>query len=568
MHKEKVRNLLSNFIVPADFPMDLRRYSRNIDWSSRIPSLGVGAGVEGDVVYVPGSYIPRSLHVNLSATLAGTEMNVGEFGFRTEGLEPLLMDLFGPKDPLKSDGIGKVKEMTEKENGDIAKEKMSIGLSTISDFLRKLYRQDASGGIKMDMFFRLMGKELFYTSLSGKPKEFGLGNLKESFASFFQPSFDPLHLNVSSVRTGAVLRDYHFPTIQGSPLRVTLSAVGVAGFKMDTKLNILELILQSSEIGGTFKICPSVSLKTSVFIGHDWNLFQNALTMDGQMSSSNGITVILKRIEEEVQFELELPNKMEIFSIKAAARLEKVIEGRSIVISAPSTERDERAEHKSCINTFEPVFGLKICYAVNIPDIFRSDALPLGKPTVAKLYVEKAHSSMKGYLVTATLKNKRGNKLLKLNIDAEGVPSPRKTEMALSYAREESSYIVSATLDSSGFTAGMWTTLTSKERYSAFETFVKFKAKGIDISHSIKMELNAKQEGAVEELVLNVSSGRSRRLASESEIVEAKVTKTPNGPAVSLDVTCRTKNSLMEYLELSFEGKFHLYVISYIFRLS
>lgn len=493
-------------------------------------------------------------------------MNVGEFGFRIEGLEPMLMELFGPKEHLQSDGFRKViEDLTEMEDGDSSKGKMSIGLSTISNFLRKLYRQDASDRAKVHMFFRLMGKELFYASLSGKPNEIGLGNLKESLVSYIQPSFDPLNLNISSVRTAEILRDYHFPTIQGNPLSVKLSAVGVAGFKMDTKLNILEMILQSNKIDGTFKMCPSFSLKTSIFIGHDWKLFQNALTMDGQMSSSNGINFKLKGMkEEEVQFELELPDKMEILNIKAAARLEKVILGRSIVISAPSAERDERAEHKSCINTFEPVFGLKICYDVNIPDIFRSDVLPLGKPTVVKLHVEKAHPSMKGYLITATLKNKRGNKLIKLTIEADGVTSPTETEMALSYTKEESSHIVSATLDSSSINAGMWTTLTSEEGYSAFETFVKFKASGTDISHSIKVDLNARQEDAVEELVVNVFSGRSRRLASESQIVETKFTKTTIGPGVSLDMICRTKNALMKYLELSFEGMFLLCVTLHI----
>lgn len=70
---------------------------------------------------------------------------------------------------------------------------------------------------------------------------------------------------------------------------------------------------------------------------------------------------------------------MELLNVRAETFLVKAVGQRQMKLT-PSSMTDARIKRESCIDVLEPMSGLRTCYAVNIPDIFRNNVLRLGEP--------------------------------------------------------------------------------------------------------------------------------------------------------------------------------------------
>lgn len=70
---------------------------------------------------------------------------------------------------------------------------------------------------------------------------------------------------------------------------------------------------------------------------------------------------------------------MELLNVRAETFLAKAVGQRQMKLT-PSSMTDARIKRESCNDVLEPMFGLRTCCAVNIPDIFRNNVLRLGEP--------------------------------------------------------------------------------------------------------------------------------------------------------------------------------------------
>lgn len=530
------------------------------------PSMGIGAGVESNIIYTPESFIPRSVDLNLRTTVEDIDFNLGEVGMRFEGLDPIIKELLGPEGYLRRTSFGNILEdmltFAQEKGGRIVEHleeklrgKRAIDMSTIARFFKKLYGDREAGEVRADMFARIFGREVTYASIAENLKEFDTDRLIESFISSFDDIIPDIeNLDINSARAGQMFIDYSLPTIQGTPLKLKLEGTAVVGIKIAGDINIIEFITSSGNVEKTLKLIPSASIEVSGFVGFDCFIAKVGTEIKSTISSANGATINIKKENNVFEVELELPEKMELLNIKAETYLVKAV-GERLTKIAPPSMRDVRIKHESCMEALEPMLGLKMCYEMNVPDIFRSNALPLGEPIIAKLYIEKADPSLKGYLMTAAIKNKREIKFVKVNVEAVGASTPRHAEMTFAYTNEEGSHIVSAKIDSSTINAGVWTTLTNEEGYKALDTFVKLNSEYINISRGIKVDLK-RTTGEEEIYEVNVFTGRNRRFATESQVMEAKLIKKTNGPVVNVDIICRTKNTLRDFIDLNIEGEF------------
>jgi len=80
--KDRVRRMVKKMNLERSFPVDLRKYSRNMvaaDFSS-INNAGYDADL--DVVYSSKSFIPRSAHLNLTLDVFGRSINLFEVNIR------------------------------------------------------------------------------------------------------------------------------------------------------------------------------------------------------------------------------------------------------------------------------------------------------------------------------------------------------------------------------------------------------------------------------------------------------------------------------------------------------
>lgn len=565
-NKENLRYLLANVVIPTDFEKDFRKFSRHIDMAYYAPAFGMGAGLESNIIYAPGSFIPRAVNLNMRATVDETPMDIAEIGARFEGVDSIIEELLGPQGYLRKATFGKIMEDITGFAGEkglkimehfkhTMRTRRSIDASVISDFFGKLYGESSSH-THADIFARFMGHEISFADVAQSLKGVTADTLIETFFSFFENSLEHMKdLNLNTARTAQLSMDYSLPTIQGTPLKLNLAATAVAGLKMEGNVNIGQILSDLGNSHTGIKVFPGLSVQATGFVGFECRFTKVGIEMQNTISSATGAAINIRTTEnKKIELELEIPDKMELLNIKAETYLVKA-RGKKMTKISPSSMRDVRIERKSCIAALEPVFGLKVCYDMNFPDVFRANALPLGEPAIAKLYVEKADPSMRGYLVTAAIKNKRGNKLIKMNVEAAGASTPRRAEMTLSYTKEEGSHIVSAKLDSSSIAAGVWTTLTNEQGHKAVETYVNFKYGQTAISRGIKLEAIAREGSVGEEFQVNVFSSGTRSFPSKSQIVEAKFIKKTSGPVVNVDVICRTRNGLAEYFNLNMEGK-------------
>ncbi|XP_018021013.1 uncharacterized protein LOC108677311 isoform X1 [Hyalella azteca] len=98
--RNAVQALLSNQILQEKFRTDLRKFSRNYEWSLFYDPLNIGGSVEGNVVFSQKSYIPRSASLNFTTDLFGQSVNWLEFETRLEGFERPLENMFMGSMPM------------------------------------------------------------------------------------------------------------------------------------------------------------------------------------------------------------------------------------------------------------------------------------------------------------------------------------------------------------------------------------------------------------------------------------------------------------------------------------
>nr|AAG17936.1 vitellogenin [Cherax quadricarinatus] len=571
--KENLRNLLTNIVIPRNFKTDIRKYSRNLDLSYFSPSAGVGAGLESNIIYAPGSFIPRSIDFNLTAALEGISMNIGEVGARFEGLDPFIEKLFGPESYFQKASYKQIfSEMTslfhEKKNkflehfhGDF-KHKRSIDMSTLSNFFHNLY-SDESRLAKADVFARFMGQEISFASLAGDLTDISADRFIEAFFSYFNDIVDQMkhlninsaHLNINSARTAQLHLDYYFPTIQGTPFKLKMDGTAVLGRQIEGNLNLVNMIANWKKGESILKLVPSLSVEVDGFVGYDCHISKTGPEMKNTISSSNGVSFMVRpKNNNELELELDIPAKMDFIDIESKIHFIKEVKGKPKTTVSVSPSSEDEVTHQSCSNSLESGIGIKLCYKFNFFDILRSNSFLQGTPFVAKLFLEKVDPSVKGYIVKTAIQGDSNRKLIKMKLEVPGATTARDVETVVSYTKEEDSYKISAELGFSDVSSKFGAHFTNKVNQKGVQAFAKYKSSDTEIFHAIKADIMARSTTEDMEYHVTMYVSRSEDFSPQSQVIEWKSSKKNNGPEISLDILAKTKNAWKSYIDLNLEG--------------
>nr|XP_045611544.1 vitellogenin-like isoform X1 [Procambarus clarkii] len=565
-HKGHLRYLLTNILLPRDFETDVRKYSRNIDVSYFSSSLGAGAGVESNIIYSPGSFVPRSVDFNLTAASGEALMDIGEVGVRLEGLDPMLEKAFGPRGYLRRTSPAKmfnyILNFLEKEGKEIIdnirrmlREDEQIDMASLTDFWDEIYCCGGPDVVRADIFARFMGQEIYFSSLSGNLDDIAASGIGRTIGSYITQILHQIkNVHVTSTRTAQLYLDYSFPTIQGTPFKFKLEGTAVTGLQLEGSLNILDLFFNFRNGQNVLKILPSLSVQIDNFIGFDDYLSQTGIKTNSTISTSNGFSLSVKaKNKYELVIQWDLPEKMEVINVKSETYLMMSERGRPETKVIPQSMKDTRIRTHSCINSLEPALGLKFCYELDTPDVFRSNSLPLGAPAIAKLYVEKEEPSIIGYNITYLNKRKETSQYILLKIDTLGSSKPREAELLISFSKQGYSVSISASFDSLTFSSGVWITIINSEDYKAILVYTKFRNAQTELTRGLKVDFRTKSSLSDKEYELNVFSSPLKNFPLASKVVEMKLAKTINRPEVSMDFLCGTRNYLRNYFDLNFE---------------
>ncbi|KAK4303603.1 hypothetical protein Pmani_024402 [Petrolisthes manimaculis] len=559
--KQHLRYRFINIALPSDYEEDLRKYSRNIDLSYWETSLGVGAGLESNIVYSPGSFVPRSLDFNLTAALDGFALNIGELGARIQGLEPILAQVFGPGGYFVNSSYGQIFQDIARLvfKGEDIMERWQDGsdrASLLASFLSKIYFHRESE-VQGELYFRYKGQELAFASITEPVQELKPVRLRSRLVSFIHNFFSSLtDINTDSGRTLQVDLDYSFPTIQGTPFKLQLVANTVAGLKIQKNLPLI--LSGSPHEQNTLNFSLSFSTALDGFVGYDSHISQNGIRTKNLISNSNGVSIIARtRSNSEVQLELELPQRMEMINMESETYLMKRMnESVPETKITPPSMIDTRTILKSCITTLESSLGLKMCYDVDLPNIFLSNSLPLvSRPVTAKLMLDKFDPAMKGYLINADFQRSQNLSKIVFIIQTYGSKKTIVSDASVTHMKEINHESLTLYLHGSNVINNLSISWPTKEGESGVEVFYSYVSEDVDFSRCAKFSLTHASTVTSEALECFVYYGANRLFPPESQVFEGMVNTGIQRPnRVSVDTVVRTMNYLTDYMEFDLEA--------------
>ncbi|KAK3883084.1 hypothetical protein Pcinc_012578 [Petrolisthes cinctipes] len=564
--KQHLRYMLTNHTLPTNFEADLRKYSRNIDLSYWAPTLGVGAGLESNIVYSPGSFVPRFLGLNLTAALDGIPLNIGELGARIQGLEPILAQAFGPGGYLQTSSYEKMVQDTlefiQKNWQTIVQEWQNLRQrrSTDESLLSNILSYgDRPLWAEADMFARFMGQEISFASLAGDLRHFdGVRFIKDLVEQVREMLPDPHNMNLESARIAHINVDYYFPTIHGSPLKLQLNTTAVAALKMQG--NLPSLFSGWPRGNNMVNITPSFSLETNGFVGYDLHLMKNGLKTNTTVSSVNGVVIkVSSTSDRELQVELDLPTKMEIINMESETFLMKRRSGQPETKTNPSSMSDVRFNTRSCNSNFESILGLKICYDIDVPNIIRSNSLPLvSRPVKTNLYLENVEAGLQGYKMTMLMQQEGGKKSWTGKFSTKGgVSSVREAQVHAEYIKEQGGmHTTLVKVDTPTIKTKVEGRFVNQENHKTIEAYTEVSTHSESMSKGIKIDLkrSSPSSGSGREYDVQVYHSQSQQFSPNSVIFEAKYKQENRDPKMDLEFTTSTKNAFRNYIP------FHLHV--------
>ncbi|XP_063861663.1 vitellogenin-like [Scylla paramamosain] len=560
--KQRLRYMLTNIIVPQDFEADLRKYSQNLDFSYFSQSLGLGAEVESNLIYAPGSMIPRSLVANLTAALDGTgiPINIGEIGARLEGMEPIIAQLLGPASYLKTSSYSKMFNdlvsfiqkhwSTIKQELEVAiRERRSVDYAALESIISKLYGPQY-GQFQADFFARFLGQEINYASLSEQLQDINIHHLVEASVRYLMQMLSSLkNMNLDKMRAAHLGLDYSFPTIQGTPLKMTWETVAVAGIKMETNLN------GQGGSGSKLKILPSFSVETHGFIGYDAYISKSGLKMNTTVSSSNGVAIkVGGQSSQELQIEVDIPDKMEIIRVHSETFLMKHTKNQPDTKILPPSMQDVRVHHNSCFTALESVFGIKMCYDVNVPDIFRANALPLGSPALVTLSVNKIESTITGYKIAVNADTATQDKKYAAKVSVVGSSSPKEANVEVNLKKDSESYLAEVKLLSSVTHGKARINFINRPEQMSFQADFSFTNNGMEFLQVLKVQIKKTSTTNGMKYEMDVYWSPSNSISQESKMFTGQLTLDHMMPSMVMHISAETKNSLMQYIPFSLEA--------------
>nr|WEU75129.1 vitellogenin 2 [Macrobrachium rosenbergii] len=557
--KKHLKYLVKDLVIPSNHSQDFRRYSSNIDTTFYAPTLGLGGGVETNLIYGPGSFIPRSVDFNLTSMLYGQTFHLGQVGARLVELDELIRDIFGPASLFLEGYRHSSGKRTGFTLGGIFREmlhRQETELSDVGIMLRKVYEAGTSLDPYIELYANIMGQDIAYKFIH---EDLEYMDFQRVFNDLIKKFNEILAMEMNGQlgysHMNQVALDYYLPTGHGTPLRMKFTWTAILGMTMGGKLNLKQLFSGSSGEENSLKMIPGLSVETNGFIGFDCFFAKTGLQMNNSLSLNSGMRVSLQNAAHSgFEVHIDLPENMDLIQAQSETYLMRAVRGSQEHKIVPGSIRDDRIKKASCISAWESILAFKICYNMDVPDIFHNNGLPLGAQSIVKLHIEKTDPSLKGYKVKAAIHDNSGNKELSVNIETNGLSTPKKTDAVISYTTHGDSCGVKAVLTGPNLNGGIWVTLNDDESQRNLEIFGEYKSNARTISQGIKIERKSMVSSSKSFTDVTVFASQSTLFPPTSKIFSYNTLLAKGHPYLTASVLMKTYNAMLNVIDLNFEA--------------
>lgn len=405
--KVELQGLLADEKIDDKFKLDVRKFSKNHEYSLFFDEYNFGFSGESNVIFGIESYLPRSVSFNGTINLFGASVNPFEFNIRMQGLENYVESIFGLDGPLNFDRMldrfgfiyGYIKNFFNFEN-DVF----------IESFLRSKRSLKAKNKPQMIEGFQYKQKYEF-----NKPngyfehKIFGNDIMFYHFNDFNELSdilkkIIPLEQirNIFSnkeeifIKSGTMVDvSYSIPLSNGFPL--VLSAFGA--YSLDLRYYGAmkdENIWRAKSLDFNGKLKPSLSMELSTKMQVDLFYATTDIRLKTNVYSNYAIETDFKiNTTNFMSLNVKLPqDRNDIFSIRS--QLIGNVEGEDVIFEGIN----DRYVNSTCTwPTINGAIGLKVCIDYSLPDVSDGNktfpSLVLSGPIVFDIHLDKADLSAK-----------------------------------------------------------------------------------------------------------------------------------------------------------------------------
>ncbi|XP_012280436.1 uncharacterized protein LOC105699757 [Orussus abietinus] len=455
----EVQSLLTDKDLGNKFNSDMRKFSRNYDNSFFSDEYNIGANYQGNLIFSPKSYIPRSAVFNFTMDLFGESVNLFEVGAWMEGLEFYAESLFGPEGPFSEEKVGNhlsqlLRRFRSVPENDPRYWERVKRLPNVID--------NNFDHPRIGFGFKIFGNELKYTMLNGDAE------IRSALTSLnpWEKVKQILSGKEIHYENTAMFMDtsYVVPTTVGLPIRLDLGGSAACNFKLSGLLDSKNLI-NNGEMELAGNIMPSVSVDITGTMMVDAFYKSAGIKLRSNIYSSGAVQVhLVVQGTRLVRLSLGLPNqKIEVFSILTDVLLvshngaETKEHGVGVLIASEG-KRNLRQRIGSVISnttcswhSLDRLIGLKLCTEYQFPNVTKNPNASyfiLNGPTLFKISMIKADPTARSYLLEYKWEKTVNESVIKVAFDTPG--SELKRELSATVSFDVKSRNVTVLLQSAG----------------------------------------------------------------------------------------------------------------------
>ncbi|XP_015599666.1 uncharacterized protein LOC107269849 [Cephus cinctus] len=446
----EIQSLLTDRDLGTKFNSDMRKFSRNYDNSFFSDEFDFGANYQGNLIFSPKSYIPRTAVLNATVDLFGESVNLFEIAVRMEGLETYAENLFGPDGPFSNEKVGNhVKQFLRKFRSapDEHQEDYWKQVKRLPNLIDNNFDQP-----KISISYKVFGNELKYFVMDGDSE------IRNTLASLNPWKKIKEILSGGEIRyeNAAMFLDssYIAPTTSGLPLRLALTGSAACNFRTSGSLD-LERLTSHAELELLGKLIPSVSLDITGTMIIDGFYKSAGLKLRSNVYSSGAVQGHLEiKGARLARLDIGLPNqKVELLSVLTDVLLvhsngpevEEIPVGRLLTgepddNSKVQSKGNSKASHPHIISgttcswpALDRLIGLKMCAQYQFPNVTKNPNASyfiLNGPSLIKLSLIKADRTAKSYLFEYKWQGSANGSVIRLAFDTPG--SQLKRELSAS----------------------------------------------------------------------------------------------------------------------------------------
>lgn len=380
-----LRYNLTSFVIPSDYEQDFRKYSFNRDYSYYLSGIGLGAGVDTNLVFTPQSYLPKHLQTNVTIDLFNNVINIGEFSIRIENIESMIESFFAQQTP-----------------------------------------RGRSGKISLDAFLRLFGQEIAFISSDTDSSKFLSNQIVESFLKdvihYLMQMRDAKNDYASAFQMNG---EYFVSTLQGIPLQFKCVTTAILGFQMQSKI-------QSSD--WHYKAAPILSVHVNAFVGYSFGV-KTGLRAESQMLSQTNKSIEMQQKTGEGEYSIlvDSPSNLTLLNLTAHHYMTNKLPGREDQRLSPGNSYP-KTHFKRCspIDVTKST-GVEVCTEITTPDFSKIN--PLGDYDVV-ITLKKIAPHKPLLKISGLRKIEDRLKAISAKLECLGSTTPLKGELGIEYKTE------------------------------------------------------------------------------------------------------------------------------------